>query len=98
MESIEDINKHRGALGVLLYSITYSDNRNITVWTNDIEDYYVKMYGVEKLKIIRESVKYYFSRKNIDLSTVVPLEVPANEKEKFLKLFLAGLSNSKNLK
>lgn len=97
MEDIEDINKHRGTLGVLLYSIIYPDNRNITVWNKNIEDYYVKTYGTEKLKIILESVKYYFSTKKIDLSTVVPLEVPANEKENFLKMFLLGFSNSKKL-
>ena len=96
MKNIEDVNKHRGALGVLLYSITYPHNRNITVWSKDIEDYYLKMYGIEKLKIILESVKYYFSNKNIDLSAVVPLDVPVSEKENFLKLFLVGLPNSKH--
>lgn len=97
MKDTENINKHRGTLGVLLYSITYPDNRNITVWTKNIEDFYVKTYGIEKLKIILESVKYYFSTKKIDLSTVIPLEVPVNEKEDFLKLFLVGFSNSKKL-
>lgn len=75
MLNLIDIRTHRGALGMLLYSVSFPENRDISVWSKEIESYYIKMYGVEKIKTILDSIKYYFLNIEIDLSTIVPTDL-----------------------
>ena len=93
----EKIN-HKGALGLMLYSIIYPANRNIQEWNDDLYDYYLSVYGKEKLKNILESIQYYFSHDDINLAEIMPTNLSVQEKEKYLKFILDGFANSEILK
>ena len=90
----DEIN-HKGALGLILYSMISPANRDITVWTKEIEQHYLKSYGIEKIKIIAESIQHYFEHKDLDLGEILPsLNATIEEKEKFLKFILKGFEQS----
>lgn len=93
MENKDDIHS-KGALGLILYAISFPPNRENTEWTKELEDHYLRCYGEKKLRLIAKSIRHYFNSKDMDLSEVIPLDVSVHEKEKFLKFILEGLKKS----
>ena len=88
----DEMVSHKGALGLILYAITFPSNRETTKWSNELESHYLRCYGKEKLRIIAKSIKYYFDHKDINLNDVVPTDVSVRDKELFLRFILDGLA------
>ena len=94
MQKKDEIN-YAGALGLILYVISFPANRETNKWTKDLETHYLKCFGKEKIQIIADSIDHYFAYKDIDLGAILPdIDVSVEEREKFLKFILEGFKQS----
>lgn len=84
----------KGALSLILYAINFPSNRDDVQWNVELKEHYLRCYGDKKLEVIAKCIQHYFDFKDINLSEILPTDVAVNEKEKFLRFILDGLSAS----
>jgi len=86
-----DMNKYKGTLSRILYELNYERNKNPEEWGEHQKNYFLKIYGIENIEIIRQCIQHYFENKDIDLSEILPvMNATIEEKEDFLNYILSG--------
>lgn len=90
-----DPEKYKGTLARVLYHLNYERNKNLDSWSDHQKNYFLKVYGLEKIKIIAKCIQHYFDNRDLNLAEVLPtMSATIQEKEQFLKFVLDGFKES----
>ena len=81
------------ALSITLYAFQFEKLDCDLKWDENRLNFLIKMFTLEKLKLIKENIDSYLCNKDIDLATILPSAKLNSEKKEQLLIYISeGIS------